>query len=188
MAPAGGADRSRVGPAEDVVQLPAAPRRNRTAAGLADLRRELLENCEKVASGIKISGAKLYDLVPSKTYAAGLSSTLAALSKTKNVASQALTSAKTHAAQAKAARQVAAAYATVAKDVKKLKATPYAQPVNQEIYKALVTSAGAYRTLASAAAAKSSSRYAAASKKVSSAEQELSNAIDGLKDLGYSLS
>ena len=38
-----GADRPRVGPAEDVVQLPAAPRRNRPAPGLADLRRQLLE-------------------------------------------------------------------------------------------------------------------------------------------------
>jgi hypothetical protein len=97
-------------------------------------------------------------------------------------------SAKTPGAQATAARQIATAYSTVAKSVDKLKPTPYAQPQNQKIYKAMVTAGGAWRTLASAAAAKSSSRYAAASKKVSSAEARLSSAIAELKDLGYSVS
>jgi serine/threonine protein kinase len=146
-----------------------------------------LLNCEKAASGITISGAKLYDLLPSKTYASGLDSALSALAKTKNAPYQTLKSAKTPAAQAKAARQIATAYSVVASDVKKLKPTPYAQPQNQKIYNAMVTAGGAWRTLASAAAAKSSSRYAAASKKVSSAEAQLSSAISELKNLGYSV-
>ena len=96
-----------------------------------------LLDCEKAASGISISGAKLYDLLPSKTYASGLDSALSALSKTKNVPYQTLKSAKTPSAQAKAARQIATAYSVVATDVKKLKPTPYAQPENQKIYKAI---------------------------------------------------
>jgi hypothetical protein len=147
-----------------------------------------LENCEKVASQIRISGAKLYDLAPSKTYASGLDAALSSLAKTTNVPLATMKSAKTPSAQAKAARQIATAYSVVAKTVDKLKPTPYAQPQNQKIYKAMVTAGGAWRTLASAAAAKSSSRYAAASKKVSSAEARLSSAIAELKDLGYSLS
>ncbi len=146
-----------------------------------------LLDCEKAASGITISGAKLYDLLPSKTYASGLDSALSALSKTKSVPYQTLKSAKTPSAQAKAARQIATAYSVVAKDVKKLKPTPYAQPENQKIYKAMVTAAGAWRTLGSAAAAKSSSRYSAASKKVASTEARLSSAISELKSLGYSV-
>jgi len=147
-----------------------------------------LENCEKVASQIRISGAKLYDLVPSKTYASGLDAALSALSRTTRGPLASMKGAKTPGAQATAARQVAAAYSVAAKSVDKLKPTPYAQPQNQKIYKALVTTAGAWRTLASAAAAKSSSRYAAASKKVASAEARLSNEVAGLKNLGYSLS
>ena len=146
-----------------------------------------LLDCEKAASGITISGAKLYDLLPSKTYASGLDSALSALSKTKSVPYQTLKSAKTPSAQAKAARQIATAYSVVAKDVKKLKPTPYAQPENQKIYKAMVTAAGAWRTLGAAAAAKSSSRYSAASKRVASAEARLSSAISELKNLGYSV-
>ena len=42
-----------------------------------------LQNCEKVASGIKISGAKVYDLVPSSSYASSLSSTLNSVSKSE---------------------------------------------------------------------------------------------------------
>ena len=146
-----------------------------------------LLDCEKAASGIAISGAKLYDLLPSKTYASGLDSALSALSKTKSVPYQTLKSAKTPSAQAKAARQIATAYSVVATDVKKLKPTPYAQPENQKIYKAMVTAAGTWRTLGSAAAAKSSSRYSAASKKVASAEARLSSALSELKNLGYSV-
>ncbi|HKH96151.1 MAG TPA: serine/threonine-protein kinase [Beijerinckiaceae bacterium] len=146
-----------------------------------------LLDCEKATSGITISGAKLYDLLPSKTYASGLDSALSALSKTKSVPYQTLKSAKTASAQSKAARQIATAYSVVGKDVKKLKPTPYAQPDNQKIYKAMVIAAGAWRTLGSAAAAKSSSRYSAASKKVASAEARLSSAISELKTLGYSV-
>ena len=146
-----------------------------------------LLDCEKAASGVSISGVKLYELVPSKTYASGLDSELSALSKTKSAPYQALKSAKAPSAQAKAARQIATAYTVVAKGVKKLKPPPYAQPQNQKIYKAMVTAAGAWRTLGSAAAAKSSSRYAAASKKIASAEAQLSSAISGLESLGYSV-
>jgi hypothetical protein len=147
-----------------------------------------LLDCEKVAGGIKISGAKVYDLVPSSSYASSLSSALSSLSKSAQSGSKALSSAKTSAAQAKAARQIAAAYTSGANAVKKLDATPYAQPANQDVYKALVTTAGAYRTLASAASAKSSSRYAAAKKNIASAENDVSSALSELKELGYSTS
>jgi Protein kinase domain len=146
-----------------------------------------LLNCEKVASGIKISGAKLYDLVPSSSYASSLSAALSSLSKTQQAGYKTLKSAKSAAVQAKAARQIATAYSAAASTVKKLNATPYAQPANTQIAAALGTSASAYRALASAAAAKSSSRYSDASKKISSAEQALSNALAELKSLGYSI-
>jgi serine/threonine protein kinase len=146
-----------------------------------------LENCEKVASGIKISGAKLYDLVPSKTYASGLNTALDSLSKAQTAGYASLKSAKTAAAQAAAARTLSSAYSTAAGAVKKLPATPYSQPANTKITAALVKAGAAYKALASAAAAKSSSAYAAASKKVTSAEQALANAVSELKSLGYSV-
>ena len=125
-----------------------------------------LLNCEKVASGIKISGAKVYDLVPSSSYASSLSATLNSVSKSEQAGYQTMRNAKSASAQAKAARQIASAYSTAAGKVRKLDATPYARPENLQISKALSTTGGAYQTLASAAAAKSSSRYSAASKKV----------------------
>ena len=147
-----------------------------------------LTNCEKVANGITISGGKLYDLVPSASYASSLSAAMNTLSKSQQSGQKALTNAKSASAQATAARQIGKAYSTATGTVKKLEATPYAQPANKKIATALAQSAAAYRSLASAAAAKSSSRYSSASKKVSSAEQSLNNALAGLEDLGYSLS
>jgi hypothetical protein len=146
-----------------------------------------LLNCEKVASQIKISGAKKYDLVPSASYASGLSGALSSLSKSQSGADAALKKAKTPGAQATAARQMASAYSTGATKVKKLKPTAYAQPQNQKIYRSLVTAGGAWRTLASAAQAKSSSQYAAASKKIASAENAVGAAISQLDDLGYAV-
>src|SRR5262249_3437056 len=147
----------------------------------------LLE-CEKVATGIKISGAKVCDHRPASSHSPSRSSALNALSKSAQSGSKALSSAKPSGAQAKAARQIASAYTSGANAVKKLDATPYARPANQDVYKALATTAGAYRTLASAASAKSSSRYAAAKKKVASSENQISSALSELKELGYSTS
>ena len=126
-------------------------------------------------------------LLPSKTYASGLDSALSALSKTKSVPYQTLKSAKTPSAQAKAARQIATAYSVVATDVKKLKPTPYAQPENQKIYKAMVTAAGTWRTLGWPPPPRARRGYSAASKKVASAEARLSSALSELKNLGYSV-
>jgi serine/threonine protein kinase len=147
-----------------------------------------LTNCEKAASGIRISGAKVYDLVPSASYASSLSAAMNTLTKSKQSGQKALTNAKSASAQATAARQIGKSYSTAASTVRKLDATPYAQPANKKIAAALTKAAAAYRSLASAAAAKSSSSYSAASKKVTSAEQAVSNALAGLEDLGYSVS
>jgi hypothetical protein len=147
-----------------------------------------LVDCEKAASAIRISGAKLYDLVPSKTYATSLGAALSKLTKSEQSGLKALKSAKTTAAQATAARTIAAAYTSAAGTVRKLKATAYAQPANKKIATALAGVAGAYKSLASAAAKKSSSAYSAASKKVASAEQTLADAVSELKSLGYAVS
>ena len=96
-----------------------------------------LVDCEKAASAIRISGAKLYDLVPSKAYATSLGAALSKLTRVSRVGYKALKSAKTTAAQATAARTIAAAYSSAAGTVRKLKATPYAQPANQKIATAL---------------------------------------------------
>jgi serine/threonine protein kinase len=146
----------------------------------------LLE-CEKVASAIRISGAKLYALVPSASYASSLSAALSSLAKTRQTGYKTMASAKSASTQAKAAQLIGKAYTVTASTVKKLSAPPYAQPANKTIAAALATAAGAYDALASAASAKSSSRYSAASSKVASAEQALSNAISELKLLGYGL-
>src|SRR5262249_15312053 len=129
---------------------------------------ELL-SCEKAASRIRISGAKLYDLGPSKAYATSLRAALQTLSSARRSRYTALKNAKTPAAQATAARAVASAYTTAEGTAKTLKATPYARRANARIAAALGSVAGAYRELASAAAKKSESAYSAASKKVASA-------------------
>jgi hypothetical protein len=147
---------------------------------------DLLE-CEKVASQIKISGAKVYDLVPSKAYASSLSAALTTLSKAQQSGSQKLKSAKTTAAQAAAATQLASAYSAAGNTVKKLKATQYARPANTKVGAALGQIAAAYKSLASAAKAKSSSAYASASTKVTEAEQALDRAMTELESLGYSV-
>jgi hypothetical protein len=146
-----------------------------------------LLDCEKVASGITISGAKLYDLVPSTGYASSLSTALKSLATTEQAGYKTMSTAKSASVQATAARQISTAYTQTASTVKKLDATPYAQPANKKIAAALASTAGAYKTLASAAAAKSSSRYAAASKSVASAEGKVSNAVLDLKFLGYAV-
>ncbi|MBA3718580.1 MAG: hypothetical protein H0W87_10195 [Actinobacteria bacterium] len=146
-----------------------------------------LLDCEKAASGIKISGGKVYDLVPSASYASSLSADLNALWKTRATGYQTMKTAKSPGVQAKAAQLVGKAYTVTASAIKKLKPPPYAQLANKKIAAALTSAAGAYNRLGSAAAAKSSSRYAAASKQVASAERALTNAVLDLKSLGYNV-
>jgi Protein kinase domain len=147
-----------------------------------------LENCEKVASAIKISGAKLYDLVPSSAYASKLGSELADLSNTRNSGVKALAKASTAAKQASAARTIAKGYRSAHGGVLGAGPPPYARPVNQKIAKTLTSAASAYTTLANAASKENSSAYSAASKKVDAAEKAVDDAIAELKSLGYAVS
>ena len=147
---------------------------------------ELLD-CEKAASGITISGAKLYDLVPSSAYAKSLGAALDSLGKTEQAGLKTLGAAKTASVQAKAARSIAKAYRLTEGTLKKVTTTPYLGPAHASILSALLGVANGYDKLASAAAAQSSSRYASASASVSAAKTKLSDAIDALKSLGYSI-
>lgn len=146
-----------------------------------------LEDCERVVSQISVSDAKLYVLVPSTAYASSVSGALGTLNKSRASGIKGLKVAKTGAAQAKAARSLSKAYKSAGARLRASAPPAYARPANDKIVAATSSAAGAYGSLATAAAAKSSSRYSAARAKASAAEKRLADAVSKLKDLGYSV-
>jgi hypothetical protein len=147
-----------------------------------------LEDCERVASGIAISDAKLYNLVPTSAYAATVNSVLKSVSSKQASGLKKLGSAGSASAQAKAASGIASAYNAAAKQLKSAGPPAYAAPANTKIVKALSAAGRAYTSLASAARSKSSSAYATAKSAATKAENQLDSAVAELKLLGYSLS
>jgi len=147
-----------------------------------------LEDCERVVSGIAISDAKLYNLVPSSAYAAKVNSTLKSLSGKQASGLTKLRNAGSASAQAKAASGIASGYNAAAKQLKSAGPPAYAAPANTKIVKALSAAGRAYTSLASAARSKSSSGYAAAKSAATKSEKQLDAAVDQLKLLGYTLS
>lgn len=144
-------------------------------------------NCEKAASGITISGAKPYDLVPSQSYAKSLVAALTSLGKTEATGLKTLGAAKTATVQASAARLISKAYRLTAGRLDKIDTTTYLSPANDSIVKALQKVERGYSALAAAASARSSSRYSTASKSITTAKEQLSSAVTDLRSLGYSV-
>ena len=168
-------------PQQGATEVPAAVCYSKTSSVSA------LEDCERVVSGISVSDAKLYDLVPSSAYASSVSAALGTLNTSRASGIKALKLAKTGAAQAKAARSLSKAYKAAGARLRASAPPAYARPANDKIVAAMGSAAGAYGSLATAAAAKSSSRYSAARAKASAAEKRLADAILDLRNLGYSV-
>lgn len=169
-------------PQKDATEVPAAACYSQSGSIAA------LKKCEAIIGGFTISGATLFQLVPSSDYASNVGAALKELQQTRSLDLKALAKAKTPATQAKVARTIAKAYESSRSELRAAGPTPYAQPANNRIVAALGAAASAWKSLGSAAAAKSSSRYLTARAKVSAAEKQLSDAVLGLKNLGYNVS
>lgn len=147
-----------------------------------------LQDCQRVAGGITVSGAKFYDLAPSSTYAKRVNAALTTLNRSRAAGIKQLNAAQASGGQATAARAISKAYSSARRRIRKAYPTSFAKPANGQIAAALQSTAGAYRSLASAAAAESSSRYATARKAVGKAEQSVDGAVAQLIYLGYKVS
>jgi serine/threonine protein kinase len=147
-----------------------------------------LDDCQRVVSGISVSGAKPVDIVPSANYASSVSSALKTLDRSRTTGLKQLRAAKTSSGQAKAARSISRAYTSARTGVRQAPAPDYSKQANTKIVAALGSATSAYQSLAAAAAAKSSKRYASAKKAIQKAEDALESRVADLTPLGYRLS
>jgi hypothetical protein len=138
-----------------------------------------IQECERVASTLTLSGAEAYELGVPKDYADGLSAALDKLQSQRKSALDKLKSAKTPAAQASAARQAAAAYEGATKSHPK-DVPPQVAEADAAILAALRDGQKGYETLAAGASAGNKSRYAAGERQVKKADAALEKALASL--------
>jgi hypothetical protein len=138
-----------------------------------------VDECERVASTLTLSGAEAFELGVPKDYAGGLSSALTKLQSQRKAALAKLKSAKTPSAQASAAKQAAAAYAgaikTHPKDV-----PPQVAEADAGILAALRAGQKGYETVAAGASGGDRGRYASGERQVKKADAALRKALGGL--------
>ena len=138
-----------------------------------------VQECERVASTLTLSGAEAFELGVPQDYADGLSAALEKLESQRSAALDKLKDAKTPAAQASAARQAAAAYEGATKSHPK-DVPPQVEEADRAILAALRDGQKGYETVAAGASAGNKSRYAAGERQVKKADAALEKALAGL--------
>jgi Protein kinase domain len=145
-------------------------------------------DCGQVAATLHLVGATAYPLGPSAAYGQQLSAILDRLGTGTAGPLAALRTARTPAAQSAAARQLAGAYAAAAHSLAGTTVSPLVRDAQSAIVGALTRLSGAYAQAASAAKSGSTSAYSRAGDAVASASASLSDALQSLRGLGYTLS
>ena len=143
--------------------------------------------CERVLGTVRPTSGSVLALGPSAAYASGLSAAIAKLNFVRATADPQLHSARTPAAQASAANELAAANKSAAATVSGLSGGP-AESANLTLAASLLSTSGAYASLARAAAAGDNRGYATASTAVGRAQGQLTAAFTHLSQLGYATS
>jgi len=144
--------------------------------------------CESIAAGLKISGAKPYQLTPSSEYVRTFNSSIGRVNAARSSGLQKLNSAKSAKAQSQAAKSIASAYQSAAKSMQGADVTAYVKPVNDPLVASLRSAASAYTSLASAAAAGSTSRYNAARTQATKSAKAVDAAVQSFRLIGFDVS
>ncbi|HEX4109868.1 MAG TPA: hypothetical protein VHX88_17165, partial [Solirubrobacteraceae bacterium] len=144
-------------------------------------------SCEQVADTLRVSGATVYPLGASHSYAASLSRALTSLQSSRTGAQARLAGAKTVAAQARALSTLAGLYSSAAHAVSALSPSPQVADFNGRIVSALSGLAGDYTRAAAAVRHTSAGNYRAASRAIGSGSSTLTSAIAALTRAGYAV-
>jgi hypothetical protein len=144
--------------------------------------------CEEVAGSIELRNAEAVDLGPSQEYADALNAAMSRLNTARAAGRSTLRGAQRPAGQARAAGNLRQAYRQAAQALQDAPAGPAASGANAAIVSALSDTADAYERLASAANRGNRGAYSSARQAVTRGEQRIQRAIQGLRDLGYSVS
>ena len=146
-----------------------------------------LQQCDSIASTIKLSGVKAVPLQPDAGYGQRVQATLLALSTSKTRALLAMTAAKKASGQAAAARDIATAYTKAASSLAPLSRNtdPRLTALNTHLVDLLRKSASSYSAVAAAADKSDAAAYSSAAKRASAAESQTAAALSALRALGY---
>jgi hypothetical protein len=145
-------------------------------------------NCESIAAGVKLAGAKSYQLTPPSEYVKTLNSSIAHVDAGRASGLKKLNSAKSGKAQSRAAKSIASAYDSAATSMQRSDVTAYIKPVNDPYVASLRSAGSAYTSLASAAAANNKSRYNAARARANTSAKAVDAAIQQFRQIGFDVS
>ena len=146
----------------------------------------LLRRCEEIVSTLELDGATAFPLAPTAPYAKALNGAITTLTSQRAAALRRLGRATKRSQQASAADDVAGAYKTAATRLGKEQVTPFTRTPNDALVSALTRAQKAYARLARDARAGSKTRYDAARAEIAKAQTQVHNALDGLRDIGFS--
>jgi tRNA A-37 threonylcarbamoyl transferase component Bud32 len=157
------------------------------ACGFADREElsEVTEICGRVASTLRITGGKAYALGPSPVFARALRKRIDRLIDRRIKGERAMENARDGEGQAVAAEGVAAAFGRAAAELASLRITPESAWGRRAVVSALGANRRRYEDVAAASRAEDDPAYMAAVDALNRAEERLSDALAGLRTLGY---
>jgi hypothetical protein len=141
--------------------------------------------CERAVSSLAARPGSVLPLNANPAYARELSKIVATYNAATAASERALAHASNRHAQSAAATRISGASSLAAGEVAKLTPGPSASAANAAIVSALRREAGAYGSLAGAAAHNNASAYAAARTAIGNADASLQDAFAQLKQAGY---
>jgi predicted Ser/Thr protein kinase len=145
-------------------------------------------DCERIATTLRLIGAKPYPLGPRPEYARSLRRTLATLDRERRSETARMQSATTPDELASAVASLAGDYRRAGKAVLGAEASPRDASANRALAAAVERTGTAYAAAAEAARAKDAAAYSAAQRRVSRSGQQLQAALNAFERLGYVLS
>lgn len=143
------------------------------------------QQCERIVSGVALTGAPTATLTPEPIYAKALSTVVASLDTERARARREMSNSDTAGAVAVAASSLATRLSSAAASLASLQAPQLAAPAGVALADALRRAGESYSALAAAARSESLSEYAAARSAVGSAESEVDAALADFTLLGY---
>jgi serine/threonine protein kinase len=147
--------------------------------------REFLQQCQQIATSLKLSEGEDFPLGPSPELAAALKAQVSALARRRATLRQQLGKATGARRQASAADALARAFRRAARALSSLRVTPQSASGLAAVVDALRSARDAYKELATAARREDAAAYRAASAAVGRAESSVDDALRAMRELGY---
>jgi hypothetical protein len=143
------------------------------------------DQCEQIATTLRLVKAHAFPLGPQKGYADALNQELKSLNEARKTKLKQGRDAKTPDEQASVFDALAHSYRAAANRLDAARVSPAAQPANQAIVGALHDGERAYSAMAGAARSNANSSYVQARAAARQADAQLEAALDRLGNLGY---